>query len=123
MIIKSLHRLFSFGIILFIIHSNLSYEHSTDLVSALRPGTSLLALKAALLGDALLVEHVAGLLHELADGGVLLAILVVGVVGAVGGGGVAAVGVAAVGAGGAADTGAGGGGAGVAAGGGRLVLC
>ena len=59
------------------------------LVSALGPGASLLALDPALLGDAVLVEHVAGLLHELADGGVALAVLV----GVVGGGG--AVGVVA----------------------------
>ena len=56
------------------------------LVGAVRPGASLLALDPALLGNALLVEHVAGLLHELADGGVILAFLVVGVVS--GGGGV-----------------------------------
>jgi len=49
------------------------------------------------------VEHVASLLHELAHGGVALAILVGVVVGS--GGGVAAVGVVA---GGAADAGAGG---------------
>jgi hypothetical protein len=59
------------------------------LVSAVGPG-SLLALQPALLGDALLVEHVAGLLHELANGGIVLVVLVVSVVG--GRGGVAAVG-------------------------------
>jgi hypothetical protein len=120
MIIKSLHNLsysFSCGIT-----SSLLSLVLVHLVSALGPGASLLALKAALLGDALLVEHVAGLLHELADGGVLLAVLVVGVVAVVGAvSGVAAVGV---GAGGTADAGASGGGAGgVAAGGGRLIPC
>ena len=67
------------------------------LVSALGPGASLLALDPALLGDAVLVEHVAGLLHELADGGVALAVLV----GVVGGG--SAVGAVSTVAGGAAD--------------------
>ena len=101
----------------------------THLVSALGPGASLLALDPALLGDAVLVEHVAGLLHELADGGVVLAVL--GVVGVVGSGGGAVGVVSTVGAsGGAANAGAGGGCAGgVAAGGGvvasgrRLVSC
>lgn len=80
------------------------------LVSVIRPGTSLLALDPALLGDTLLVKHVTGLLHELADGGVVLAILAVGIVG----GGVAVSGgstvgtVCAVGGRGAADAGAGG---------------
>ena len=91
----------------------------THLVSALGPGASLLALDPALLGDTLLVEHVAGLLHELADGGVVLAVL--GVVGVVGSGG-GAVGVVSTvgGAGGAANAGAGGG---VVASGGRLISC
>jgi hypothetical protein len=119
MIIKSLHKSsysFSHGIT-----SSLLSLVLVHLVSALGPGASLLALQAALLGDALLVENVAGLLHELADGGVLLAVLVVGVVAVVGTvGGVAAVGVAAVGA---ANAGAGGGAGGVAAGGGRLIFC
>ena len=60
------------------------------LVSAVGSG-SLLALEPALLGNTLLVEHVAGLLHKLANGGIVLAVLGVGIVG---GGGVAAVGSA-----------------------------
>jgi hypothetical protein len=50
------------------------------LVSVVGPG-GLLALGRALLGDAGLVQHVTGLLHELAHGRVLLAVLVIVVVG------------------------------------------
>ena len=109
MVIKSLRKdsiclliLSSFGYYLRISfsHVRLVLPRASTLVSALGPGASLLALDPALLGDALLVEHVAGLLHELADGGVALAVLV-GVVGS--GGAVGTV------AGGTANTSAGGG--------------
>jgi len=76
----------------------------THLVSALGPGARLLTLGPALLDHVLVLHHAASLLHELAHGGVALAILVVlvGVVMSVVGGvgGVATVGVVA---GGAAD--------------------
>jgi hypothetical protein len=87
----------------------------THLVSALRPGTSLLTLSSALLDHVLVLHHAASLLHELTHGGVALAILVilVGVVVSVVGG-VAAVGVVA---GGAANAGAGGGATDASAGG------
>ena len=52
---------------------------TTHLVGVVGPG-GVLALGTALLGDVVLTEHVAGLLHELAHGRVLLAVLAVIVV-------------------------------------------
>jgi hypothetical protein len=51
----------------------------THLVGVVSPG-GLLALCTTLLGNVVLAEHVTGLLHELAHGRVLLAVLTVVVV-------------------------------------------
>ena len=87
MIIKSLHR---FSRSSFSKHYLLALSYTqpekamAHLVSALGNGTSLLTLRPALLDHVLVLEHAAGLLHELAHGGVVLAILVI-LVGIVGG--------------------------------------